>query len=93
MQLGLVLLVNLELIGISAGILTSLSLLPQLIKIMREKQADELSIVWLLILFTGLGLWTWYGWLKDDLPLLISNAVSMLITFTLMMLKYKYRMK
>jgi uncharacterized protein with PQ loop repeat len=48
-------------IGIIAGILTSTSLVPQLVKILREKKAEAISIGMLLILLAGFAGWIWYG--------------------------------
>jgi len=43
-----------QVIGIIAGICTGVSLLPQLIKIIKEKKADDISWFMLFILLTGL---------------------------------------
>ena len=48
-------------IGIAAGVLTSVSMLPQLIKIIKEKKAGDVSVVMLLVLIGGLALWAFYG--------------------------------
>ena len=57
-------------IGIVAGVCTGVSMLPQLIKIIREKKAKDISIVMLLVLISGVGAWTWYGVLKKDYPII-----------------------
>ena len=64
-------------IGIAAGIFTASSMLPQLIKTIREKKAEEISVVMLLVLITGVSLWIVYGVMKDDLPIIATNAVSL----------------
>ena len=84
------LMVSTQWIGIIAGVLTSISLLPQLIKLIREKEADELSLAWLFILLAGLGLWAYYGTLKDDWPIIITNSFSVVVTATLIFFKLKY---
>src|SRR5687768_8820399 len=48
-------------IGILSGTLTSLSLLPQLIKIIRERKAEGVSLGMFIVLLLGLGGWIWYG--------------------------------
>ena len=60
--------------GIAAGIMTAVSMLPQLIKIIKEKKADDVSVLMLLVLIIGLGLWVVYGFLRDDWPLIITNS-------------------
>ncbi|HEX2535713.1 MAG TPA: SemiSWEET transporter [Chitinophagaceae bacterium] len=78
-------------IGIVAGALTATSLLPQLIKTLREKKADEISIVMLLVLFSGVALWIVYGVRRDDLPIIIANSVSLLINICMLVLRLKYK--
>lgn len=80
-------------VGIVAGVFTAVSLLPQLIKLIRNKKAEDISIFFLLILFCGLGLWIWYGVLKEDLPILATNSFSLLINCAMIVLGLKYKNK
>jgi MtN3 and saliva related transmembrane protein len=66
-------------IGITASTFTSLALIPQLIKLIREKKAGNLSIGMLAILFTGLALWIYYGILKHDWIIIVSNGLALVI--------------
>lgn len=70
---------NTQIIGILAGACTSISLLPQLIKTIKEKKGGDISYVMLVILLVGLGLWIWYGILKEDYPIIITNSISFLL--------------
>lgn len=79
-----------QFIGIAAGILTATSLIPQLIKIVKEKKADDVSPLMLIILMAGLGLWATYGILKEDWPIIITNAFSFLLNTVVLFLRYKY---
>jgi MtN3 and saliva related transmembrane protein len=58
-------------IGIAAGICTAISLLPQLIKIIKEKDAGDISVFMLGILLLGLSGWLYYGILKKDYPMIM----------------------
>lgn len=80
-----------QLIGIAAGVLTSTSMLPQLIKLAREKKADAISAVMLIVLISGLSLWTYYGILREDWPLIITNAFALLVNGTMLVLRQLYR--
>lgn len=79
-----------QVIGISAGILTATSLIPQLVKILKEKKADDVSPMMLIILMAGLGLWTTYGILKEDWPIIITNAFSFLLNGVVLGMRYRY---
>lgn len=80
-----------EIIGITAGIFTGISLLPQLVKLIREKQAQDISILMLVCLLVGLSLWVVYGIYKKDWPIIITNAFSLLVNCCLILLNFIYR--
>ncbi|MFC4162882.1 SemiSWEET transporter [Epilithonimonas zeae] len=75
---------NTELLGLIAGGITSIAMMPQLIKVIKEKNAKDISVVMLLVLITGLSLWVWYGMLQNELPIILSNGFSVLINLTLL---------
>lgn len=78
-------------VGIIAGILTGVSLLPQLIKILKEKKVEDVSILMLLTLLLGLGGWVIYGVMKEDLPIIITNSFSFLVNLIIVFLRFKYK--
>lgn len=81
---------KIQVVGICAGVCTAVSLLPQLIKIIRNKKADDVSIFMLLILLTGLALWIVYGVMKKDWPIIITNGFSFLLNCCTTILRIKY---
>ena len=78
-------------IGITAGILTGISLLPQLIKIIRTKKAEDISWMTLIVLLAGQGLWIWYGAIKNDYPIIGTNAFSVVVNILIMQFSMKYK--
>lgn len=80
-----------QIIGLSAGVCTGISLLPQLIKLVREKKAEDLSLFYLTILFCGLSLWIWYGWRRNDLPVLLTNIVALLLNGAIIIMSIRYK--
>jgi len=78
-------------VGIIAGILTSISLLPQLVKIIRQKKAEELSIGMFITLLAGLALWVFYGVLRNDMPLIVTNGFSVLLNIWILFLTFRYQ--
>ena len=57
----------------------------------QEKKASQVSVFMLVILIIGLGLWMWYGFLKEDWPIIITNGFSLIINGIMILLRYKYR--
>ena len=82
-----------QVIGLTAGVFTAASLLPQFIKILKEKKADDLSIPMLLILLTGVSLWIYYGTIKNDLPIILTNAFSLSFNILIIIFTFKYKKK
>ena len=80
-----------QMIGIIAGICTGISLLPQLVKIVKEKKADDISWFMLFILLAGLAMWVWYGILKADYPIIITNSFSFLVNVAIIIFTIRFR--
>ena len=80
-------------IGIAASLLTAISLLPQLIKIWKDKKAEDVSIGMLLVLFSGLCLWVWYGIKISDQIIIAANGFSILINICVLSLTLIYKNK
>lgn len=80
-----------QLIGLAAGILTASSLLPQVIKTLKEKKAEDVSLVMLIILQAGLILWIVYGIKRSDLPIIATNSFSLLVNIVMVVLRIKYK--
>ncbi|RKS97283.1 SemiSWEET transporter [Chryseobacterium defluvii] len=82
---------NENILGIIAGVLTSASMVPQLLKVLKEKNVDDLSWVMLLVLISGVSLWVWYGIIKEEWPIIISNAFSVLLNSILLICYFIYK--
>lgn len=82
---------NENILGLVAGGITSVAMLPQLIKVLKEKDVKDLSLLMILFLITGLSLWVWYGFIKDELPIILSNAFAVLVNVSLLISYFMYR--
>ena len=80
-----------HIVGIGAGVFTAISMLPQLIKIIHEKKADDLSYLMLFVLLVGLGGWVWYGILKNDYPIIVTNSFSVLVNLLIIFFSFRYK--
>ena len=77
------------LLGLTAGTLTTMSMLPQAIKILRSQSAKDISLGMFATLAAGLLLWIFYGFLISSLPVVIANIVSFLLASVILSLKIK----
>lgn len=78
-------------VGLFASFLTTTSLVPQLIKTIKEKKSEGISVVMLIILAAGLACWIYYGILKSDLIIMISNSVALLVNLATGILTIMYK--
>ncbi|MGC8484877.1 MAG: SemiSWEET transporter [Candidatus Baltobacteraceae bacterium] len=77
----------LDLLGLSAGTLTTLSFMPQMLRIVKRRSADDLSYGALAFFILGISLWVWYGIALHSLPILLTNAVTLALNFSILVLK------
>jgi MtN3 and saliva related transmembrane protein len=77
-------------IGGIAGFLTSIAIIPQMIKTWRTRHARDLSFWQQIIIIAGLALWLAYGILLKDLPLILSNSFTLVCYFLLLAMKIMY---
>lgn len=80
-------------IGLAAGVLTSMAVVPQVIRTWRTKQARDLSIWQPLLLVAGMLLWLVYGVMIGDLPLMAANLFSLACYVLLIGMKLAYDRK
>jgi len=78
-------------LGYFAGFLTTVSLVPQVIKIWTTKSADDFSLMMLLIWCTGIGCWLVYGVLLDAVPIILWNVSTLLLAVAILVMKLKFK--
>lgn len=78
-------------LGLIAGSFTTFAFLPQAIKTIKTKQTKDISLFMYLIINSGVILWLIYGLLRNDLPVILANAVVLIFTLTILFLKIKYK--
>lgn len=77
-------------IGLLAGVFTTIAYIPQVIKSWKTKKTGDISIYMFMTLVIGLILWLIYGILINSLPLIIANSIVVVLAFSILMMKIKY---
>ncbi len=77
-------------IGYAAGFLTTLSFVPQVLKVFKSRHCEDLSWAWLAAFQTGLALWFVYGVILVNWPMILSNGITMSLCFILMGMKARF---
>lgn len=77
-------------IGIAAGILTTVAFLPQLIRAIKTKHTKDLSLVTFSLFGAGVFLWLIYGVLLKEFPIILANAVTLVFIVLIAIMKIKH---
>ncbi|HTE30718.1 MAG TPA: SemiSWEET family transporter [Chryseolinea sp.] len=78
-------------IGVAASILTATSLIPQLVKLVKEKKPQAVSHLMLVVLSVGHALWIYYGVLRTDPIIIAANVFAVLVDLLVVILAIKYK--
>ena len=82
---------HVTLIGLIAGTLTTIAIIPQLQQTWRTRSAQDISLSMLLTFVTGVFLWLIYGLLLGALPIILANLITLILTLAILILKMRYR--
>ncbi len=77
-------------IGLAAGTLTTIALVPQFAKAWRSRSTRDVSLGSYAILTAGVFLWLAYGLMIGDIPLILANIVSLFLSLGIIALKLRY---
>ena len=84
---------NFEFFGYFAAILTTAAFLPQLIKTLKSKKADDVSLITLIMFICGVGSWIIYGYKISSFPILIANIITLVLNLSIAISKIYYSKK
>ena len=79
-----------EYLGLVAGFLSTVALVPQILRVYRLKSAREISFLYNTSLLLGIILWLVYGILLGLVPIIIWNIIGLVLTCLLLLAKVKY---
>ena len=81
---------QMEIVGLVAAFLTTVAFLPQVIHTIRTRSTHDISLRMYSLYTVGIFLWLVYGLLLRDVPLIASNAVTVVLSGTILMLKLRH---
>jgi MtN3 and saliva related transmembrane protein len=81
---------TIDFIGYVAATCTTLSFLPQLVRVLRLRSAREISLGMFLIFSIGTALWLTYGLLAHSKPVVAANAVTFVLAISILVLKLRF---
>jgi MtN3 and saliva related transmembrane protein len=80
-----------DILGYTAGAITTLTFLPQVLKTWKEKSAKNVSLLMFVIAFVNEVMWIIYGFLKNDWVIILTNIIMIVFCSIMIALKLKYK--
>lgn len=79
------------LLGTLAGVLTTASFVPQVLKTWRTRSTADISLGMFSAFTAGVGLWLVYGILIGEIPIIVANAITLGLAGTILAFKLRYK--
>ena len=78
------------LLGFVAGLLTTVAFVPQFTKIWKSRSANDISLPAFGTFTVGVALWLAYGIVKSEPPIILWNAVTLVIAAGILAMKVRH---
>ena len=78
-----------EFLGAAAAVLTSISFVPQVLKILKTRNTSGISLIMYAMFVTGVACWLWWGLIVDARPVVVANAVTLALSSAVLLLKVR----
>lgn len=77
------------LLGLMAGILTTVAFIPQVLQTWRTRHTHDISLATFAIFTAGVFTWLLYGLVIGDWPIIAANAVTFVLAGTILVMKIR----
>lgn len=82
---------NKEMVGFIAACLTTFGFVPQVIKVLKTKETESISLGMYVLFVTGMCLWLAHGIVQKDAALIIANSISASLAGIILFCKLRYK--
>jgi len=80
-----------EILGFTAGTLSAIMFLPQVIRTWKLKSAKELSLLMISLVTSSVILWIIYGILISNIVIIYTNSIVLVFSLFLLYFKFKFK--
>ena len=81
----------LKYIGFFAAFCTTIAFFPQAVKVWKTKSTKDISLYMFVIFTLGVFSWLIYGKIISDLPIILANAITLILLLFILICKLKYK--
>jgi MtN3 and saliva related transmembrane protein len=79
------------LVSAAAATLTTAAFVPQAMHIIRHKETRAISLFMYVSFATGVALWLLFGAMIGNWPIMVSNAITLMLALAIIAMKLKYK--
>lgn len=76
--------------GVAAGLCSMASFVPQILKMLRERDASGVSLRMYAVTIVGFICWTTYGVLSNSWPVTLANTVCLALVSVIFVLRLRF---
>ena len=84
---------DVDIFGYFAAVLTTAAFLPQLVKTLKTKKADDVSLITLIMFIIGVLCWIVYGYKISSIPILLANLITLILNLLILISKIYFSKK
>ncbi|NTU67759.1 MAG: SemiSWEET transporter [Chlorobiaceae bacterium] len=81
---------EIEYIGFAAGVLTTFGLFPQALRMLRTRQARDVSLTWVVVTTLGVALWLCYGLARQSPSIITANGITLVLFGIILVIKLRH---
>ena len=79
-----------DILGLLAGFLTTIAFVPQVWRIWKTRSARDVSLPTFAAFTVGVATWLAYGILHNELPIILWNAVTLVLAGAIVVMKIRF---
>jgi MtN3 and saliva related transmembrane protein len=80
---------HVTLLGYAAAACTTLAFVPQVVRLWRTRSAKDISLGMFVVMTAGIAMWLVYGLLIHDMPVIVANGVTLVLSSAILTMKLR----
>jgi MtN3 and saliva related transmembrane protein len=84
---------TLQILGMTAGSISAITFLPQVIKTWKSKSAGDISLLMFTFATISVIMWLIYGIILQDIPIIYTNSLVLICSVIMLYFKFRFRKK
>lgn len=77
--------------GMVGGFLTTISFLPQVIKVWKTRSTKDISLIMFVLFTIGVFFWLLYGIFMNAWPIILANGMTLILACIIIVFKLLYK--